>query len=74
MHLGTGYAIGRWWAFALPVLAILAAVPAGSPDENRGEPFAIWLGLALFAAPAAVGATAVGVALRRLSLRRAARA
>jgi hypothetical protein len=64
-HLAVGYAVGRWWVAALPALAVLAAVPAGYPDENRGEPIPIWLGLALFAAPVATGVTAFAVAVRR---------
>ena len=67
LHLLTGYVVGHRWVLALPLLAVLVAVPAGSPDSNRGEPLAIWVGLGLFAAPLGLLAAAVGVALRRAS-------
>lgn len=73
LHFATGFAVGRWWAVTLPVLGVLAAVPAGYPDDNRGEPFVIWVGLALFAAPLGIGSTAFGVAVRRLRNRRLTR-
>jgi ABC-type uncharacterized transport system permease subunit len=62
-HFVVGAAVRRWWVLVLPVAGVLAAVPAGYPDANRGEPFPIWLGLALFAAPLGVAAIAVGVAV-----------
>ena len=69
MSVAVGYAVGRWWVAALPTLAVLGAVPAGYPDENRGEPIPIWLGLAIFAAPVATGLTAFAVAVRRYTAR-----
>ena len=64
-HLVVGAAVGSSWVVLLPVIAVLVAVPAGYPDANRGEPFPIWLGLAVFAAPLGVVASAVGIGIRR---------
>jgi peptidoglycan/LPS O-acetylase OafA/YrhL len=60
VHVTAGFVVGRWWAVALPLLAVVLAAPAGYPDANKGEPFPIWLGLAVFS-PIAVLLVAVGV-------------
>jgi peptidoglycan/LPS O-acetylase OafA/YrhL len=73
VHLTTGFVIGRWWAAVLPALAVLAAVPAGYPDSNKGEPWPIWLGLAWFIAPVGVVLIFLGVIARRWPERPAAR-
>ena len=65
VQVGAGVLVGRWLALALPVLAVLLAVPAGYPDANKGEPWPIWFALAL-ASPVAVVLVAIGVALARL--------
>ena len=70
LHLALGYVLGRWWTLVLPLLAVLVAVPTGYPDENRGEPFAIWFALAVFGLPLAVVSATLGVLLRRLAWRR----
>ncbi|HUI36086.1 MAG TPA: hypothetical protein VLZ04_01220, partial [Gaiellaceae bacterium] len=53
--------IGRWWALALPVVAVALAVPAGYPDASRGEPLPTWFGL-LVVSPLAVILVGAGVA------------
>ena len=66
VHLATGAGVARWWAIALPAVAVLVAVPAGYPDANRGEPLPIWMGLA-FLAPVGALLIAMGVAAMRLT-------
>jgi peptidoglycan/LPS O-acetylase OafA/YrhL len=61
-HVAAGALVARWWALALPALAVLLAVPAGYPDANKGEPLPISLGLALFS-PLALLLVATGVGL-----------
>jgi peptidoglycan/LPS O-acetylase OafA/YrhL len=61
VQVGAGLLVGRWWALALPVVAVALAVPAGYPDVMKGEPLPIWLGLAVVS-PLAVILVAVGVA------------
>jgi uncharacterized membrane protein YhaH (DUF805 family) len=73
-HFAIGFATGRWWAAVLPWLAVLAAIPAGYPDANKGEPFPIWFGLAWFVAPIGCLLIAIGVLVRRWPDRPAARA
>jgi hypothetical protein len=73
LHLTTGFVIGRWWAIALPILAILAAVPAGYPDDSRGEPLPIWFGVAWFIAPVGAVLIVLGVIARQWPDRPAAR-
>ncbi len=62
LHLATGAGVARWWALALPALAVLLAVPAGYPDSGRGEPWPIWMGLALWS-PVLVILIAAGVGI-----------
>jgi hypothetical protein len=71
-HFATGFAVGRWWAVVLPALAVLAAIPAGYPDANKGEPFVIWFGLAWLVAPGGTALIALGVLVRRWPERPAA--
>lgn len=65
VHSVTGFVIGRWWAAVLPLLAVIAAIPAGYPDANRGEPWPIWIGLAWFVAPVGAALITIGVLVRR---------
>jgi peptidoglycan/LPS O-acetylase OafA/YrhL len=68
IHVAAGFVVRRWWALLLPVLAVLLAVPAGFPPVEKGEPFPIWLTLALFALPEALPvALGVFAARRRAS-------
>jgi hypothetical protein len=64
VQLAVGLLIGRWWALALPMLAVLLAVPAGYPDASTGEPLPIWFGMAFFS-PLALLLVAAGVAVAR---------
>lgn len=65
LHIALGFAVARPWALALPLLAIVMALPLGYPSANKGEPLPIWLGL-VFYAPLAVAVVAIGIGLRRL--------
>ncbi|MFL5940776.1 MAG: hypothetical protein ACJ75Q_10775 [Gaiellaceae bacterium] len=70
VQVGAGLLVGRWWALAFPVVAVALAVPAGYPDANKGEPWPIWLSLALLLPIALllVGIGAVGARVRRRRL------
>lgn len=72
LHVILGLLLVRWWALALPLLAVVLAVPAGYPDANKGEPLPIPVGLALFS-PLAILLVALGVAVAMASRRRAVR-
>lgn len=61
VQVAAGLLVGRWWALALPVVAVALAVPAGYPDTNKGEPLPIWTGVA-FVCPVAVILVGIGVA------------
>ncbi len=69
LNFAAGFAIGRWWALLLIPLAIVIALPAGYPDDLRGEPWPIWTIFAIWA-PVEAALIALGVLLRRLSRRR----
>jgi hypothetical protein len=43
VHVGFGFAIGKWWALLLPFALALLAVPAGFPPTGDREPLPIWL-------------------------------
>jgi peptidoglycan/LPS O-acetylase OafA/YrhL len=64
LHLATGWGVGRWWAFLLPLLVIPLAVPAGYPARTEGPE--IWVGVAYVLAPAGIVLIGLGTALRRL--------
>ena len=64
-HLVFGFAIGRWWTLLLPLLAILLAVPAGSPYDPRGEAFPLFFGMAFYA-PFEMALLALGTSARKL--------
>jgi hypothetical protein len=68
VHVGSGYAVGRWWALSLALLPSLMAIPLGYPSTNLGEPLPIWQGL-LGWAPVGMVLIAVGVGMRRLGPR-----
>jgi type VI protein secretion system component VasK len=52
--------VGRWWALALPVFAVVLAIPAGNPDANKGEPWPISLSLVLWC-PVALFLVGIGI-------------
>jgi hypothetical protein len=62
-HVLVGFAIGRWWALALPLAWALLSLGA----EGYDIPVTTQL---LFQAPLWISFLAVGVALRRLALPR----
>jgi peptidoglycan/LPS O-acetylase OafA/YrhL len=64
VQVGAGLLVGRWWALALPLVAVALAVPAGYPDANKGEPLPTWLGLVVVS-PVAVILVGAGVAAAR---------
>jgi hypothetical protein len=64
LHLGTGWAIGRWWAVLLPALTIPIALPAGSPERTEPE---IWIGVAYVIAPTGAVLIGLAAALRRVT-------
>ena len=66
LNVGAGFAIGRWWALLLIPLAILIALPAGYPNDVRGEPWPIWTTFAIWA-PAVAALVGLGIVLRRVS-------
>jgi hypothetical protein len=69
LQLALGLATGRWWAVALPLGAILLAIPAGY-GEGVGQEAEIWLYYGyIMAVPGAV-LVAVGVGARKLHDRR----
>ena len=70
LHFATGFAAGSWFAIPLPVLAVLLAVPAGFPENVGGEPFPVWLGLALLVMVPGALLIAVGLTTRFLLERR----
>lgn len=72
LHMLTGWGIGRWWALLLPIVAVVVAIPAGTPDVGY-EPLPVWFGLAVFIVPPALVVVGVAVIARQLSLRRGRR-
>jgi hypothetical protein len=60
--VAAGYAIGRWWAPALPLLPIPLAVPAGYMPGDRFE-LPVWVGL-LVLAPFELALVLAGTAVR----------
>jgi hypothetical protein len=60
MGLGAGLAVGRWWAFVVPVLV---GVWMGTQGEIDGS--TDW-GFGVFSAAFAAVGVALGIALRRL--------
>jgi hypothetical protein len=68
LHFAVGILIGRLWALALPLGAVLVAVPAGDfPGGYPEVPVWIWLAFTLFWAgvPALLAGMAVRAAARR---------
>ena len=65
LHIGVGFAAGRWWALGLPFTWVAFASPLGYPSENLGEPPLIWQSL-LGLTPIAVMLLGLGVALSTL--------
>jgi hypothetical protein len=68
-HIVFGFAIGRWWALSLPLLAILLAVPAGVPESKWREPLPLFFGMALYA-PFEMALIALGVGASKLFRRK----
>jgi hypothetical protein len=64
-HVVAGFTIGRWWALLLVPIAIAIAVPAGYPDDLRGEPLPIGNALVIWA-PAEAALLLLGVSGRKL--------
>jgi hypothetical protein len=62
VQVGAGLLVARWWALALPLVAVALAVPAGYPDASKGEPLPTWLGL-LLVSPVAVILIGAGAAV-----------
>jgi hypothetical protein len=71
LHLATGWAIGRWWAVLLPLLAIPLSVPAGYPARTEPQ---LWIGIAYVVVPAGMVLMGLAVMFRRLGWPPAARA
>ncbi len=46
LHSAVGWLANRWWALLLPVVVVLAAIPAGEPEKGW-EPYPIWFGIAV---------------------------
>jgi NAD/NADP transhydrogenase beta subunit len=67
LHAATGWFANRWWAVLLPVVAVVASVPAGYPENGGHEPLPIWFGLAVFIGPIGMALIAAGVLARRLA-------
>jgi peptidoglycan/LPS O-acetylase OafA/YrhL len=64
VHVATGWGVGRWWAVLLPAVAVVLALPAGTP-ERGDEPFPVWFALAVFIAPPGTLLIALAVTARR---------
>ena len=58
--------VGRWWAVLVPLVALLASVPA-SFDENPSSEHEVWFFLAVYPIPLALLLVAAGVGARRLA-------
>jgi hypothetical protein len=71
LHLATGWAIGRWWALVLPLLAIPLSIPAGYPERTEPQ---VWIGITYVGAPAGILMIGLAIAFRRLGWPPAARA
>jgi hypothetical protein len=65
VQVAAGFAVGRWWALALPLLLVAIAVPAGFPPTtpDNAEPFPIFFSIG-FGALLGVPLIAVGLAAR----------
>lgn len=65
VQVAAGFAVGRWWAVALPLLLVAISVPAGFPPitPDNAEPFPIFFSVA-FGTLVAVPLVAVGLAAR----------
>lgn len=66
VHLATGWFATRWSALFLPALAIVIAVPAGTPVRGE-DPLPIWFGIATLIALPGAALIAAGVGARRLA-------
>jgi hypothetical protein len=65
----SGLLIARWWALALPLAAIVVAVPFGDPETPPDAEVPVWLGIA-FRAPLLIALVAIGILLSRFLLAR----
>ena len=65
-HIATGIVIGRWRALALPVAAVVLAVPAGYAPDGYPE-LPIWVVLAVQAAYGGLWLLAAGVLARKVA-------
>ena len=73
VHVAVGWTTASWYTLVLPVVAAVAAVPAGTPDGVGGEPLPIWVVLAYLVLPAGTALIGAGVVARRWPDRPAAR-
>jgi hypothetical protein len=64
-----GLLVARWWALALPLAALVVAVPFGDPETPPDAEVPVWLGLA-FRVPLLIALVAIGVFASRLLLAR----
>jgi hypothetical protein len=65
VQVAAGFAVGRWWAVALPLVLVAISVPAGFPPitPDNAEPFPIFFSVA-FGALVAVPLIVVGLVAR----------
>lgn len=54
LHLGVGFASRTLASIALPLVAIVIAVPAGTPQDVGGEPFPVYFVMMILALPGMV--------------------
>ena len=71
LQVAVGFAVGRWWALALPILVVLISVPAKGPPitPDNSEPFPLFVTFGVIAV-VAVPLIAVGLMLRWIYGRR----
>jgi cytochrome c biogenesis protein CcdA len=68
-YVGSGVAIGQWWAsLLLPLLAILVALPAGENPSYEGDIHTVAF-LYVFLLPIWIALVAIGVGIRKLAER-----
>ena len=64
-HVAFGFSIREWWALLLPIAVVLLAFPAGYPESEFSEPWAVWLGQ-IFYVQFEIPLIAAGLGLRAL--------
>lgn len=68
LHVGVGYATGRWVTLLLAPATVFLAMPAGYPGSDFGDPLPL-AAVIMFAAPFGLVLLAIGVLWRRLGRR-----